>query len=105
MPVDNSQTQTKKYHPGFFALLAIIAVVIFSAYALTSKRQEVSLTNNQLSETEKQNMINSLAGVAENIKPLSESEKQNMIKSIGDTKNIKPLTDAEKQALVSQFQN
>lgn len=100
MPIDNSQIQTKKYHPGFFVLLAIIAVVIFSAYALTQRKNTALVP--ELTKTEKEILIKSLAGL-EPTAPLSNNERQSVIKSVGEINKISPLSDTEKQAVINSL--
>jgi hypothetical protein len=94
--------QQKKKHTGFFVLLAIIAVLTFSAYALTKKqRNDTGVPG--LTTNEREAMAEAFKNNQE--AELTQTEKNDLVKSMSGAKEVKPLTQQEKEAISKQFEN
>ena len=103
MALETTQLQKKPRRSGFFVLLAIIAVVIFAAYALTKKHFQNNSVTPELSQSEKE----AIASQFKDFTPpqLSQKEKQIIADQYSEKNTAKPLTDEERKNIASQFSN
>ena len=110
MAIDNTQIQKKKGHAGFFVLLAIIAVVVFTAYTLTKNQKYLNPNSNlvniekPLTKAEQEAIVKSFSEAPAQ-KSLTKNEQQAILKSVANIPPEKPLTEAEQKAIIASFQN
>jgi glucose dehydrogenase len=99
MAPEISQQQNKPSRKGFFVLIAIIAVVIFAAYALTRKSGTVPI---EMTESEREALASQFKDVPQ--QEMTKQERDSLVKAYSATKAT-PYTDVERKQLAEQFNN
>ncbi len=100
MAPELKQLQKKPKRTGFFVLLLIIAVVVFAAYALTKKQNNLSSVQPKISQSEKEEILNFI----KNPPPaITVEEKKEIYKELANSKKPKPVSQQEKEAMFAEL--
>lgn len=99
-PINKKPKSGKK---GFLVLIFFIALVIFSAYYLTSKRINAPFATKgvELTREEKEKLLEQFSATAS--VELTKKEKEKILQE-NSTQNPAELSKKEKEDLLSQFQ-
>ncbi|MBP6926236.1 MAG: hypothetical protein KBB70_00875 [Candidatus Pacebacteria bacterium] len=100
MAPEITQQQNKPSRKGFFVLIAIIAVVVFAAYALT--RKQSGNVPVEMTESEREALASQFNDVPQ--KEMTKQDRDALVKVYGSTKAT-TLSEAERKQLAEQFNN